>query len=227
MKKHSLVFIILICIFLSLSYSQQKTEWQGKIENEDGAKVVKNPGKPLYGEVTFNLEADLSIGREEDENYFFFRVSRIAVDKQGNIYVVDGGNTRIQVYDNEGQYLRTIGRKGQGPGEFQSPQSVFFNEENGEIYVPDFRSIEVFSSIADYLRTIPLESYNRSYCVSSHGVIIAEKDKAVFDKNNKAAQRKYFASLRFINSQDGSETPIASCPDQPSKFHFQKGKRCR
>ena len=66
---------------------------------EDGVKVVKNPGKHLYVEITFNLEEDLSIGREEDENYMFYRAYGIAVDKQGNIYVVDYGNDHIQVYN--------------------------------------------------------------------------------------------------------------------------------
>jgi hypothetical protein len=142
----------------------------------------------------------------------------MAVDKQGDIYVVDDGNTRIQVFDKEGKYLRTIGRRGQGPGEFRSPQNVFVNNQNGEIYVPDFRSIKVFASNGDYLRTIPLESYNRSYCISSGGAIIGEVDKLTFDENNIIKTRKFFASLRFINSNDGSETTIASYPDQRSKI---------
>jgi hypothetical protein len=95
---------------------------------------------------------------------------------------------------------------------------VFVNDRNGEIYVPDFRSIKVFASSGDYLRTIPLESYNRLYCVSSGGAIIGEIDKLTFDENNIIKTRKYFTSLRFINSKDGSETAIASYPDQLSKI---------
>lgn len=87
-----------------------KDRMERKIEFEDGVKVVKNPGKHLYVEITFNLEENLSIGREEDENYMFYRAYGIAVDKQGNIYVVDRGNDHIQVYDNEGQYLIIIGK---------------------------------------------------------------------------------------------------------------------
>jgi len=65
MKKFSLIFIIFICTFFSAGYSQQKTEWKGKIEYENGIKVIKNPEQPLFGEIIFDLEEDLSTGNVE------------------------------------------------------------------------------------------------------------------------------------------------------------------
>jgi hypothetical protein len=65
------------------------------------------------------LEEDLIIGREDDENYMFYRVKNIEVDNQGNIYVLDAGSHRVQKYDKDGNYLLTIGKRGQGPGEFE------------------------------------------------------------------------------------------------------------
>lgn len=50
------------------------------------------------------------------------------------------------------------------------------------------------------------------------GIIIGETDKPTFDENNITETRKYFASLRFIDNKDGSETTIASYPDQLSKI---------
>ena len=66
-------FIPLILFFLLLlGFSiNQKPQWKGKIEEENGVKVIKNPKEPLYGEITVELEEDLSIGNEEDENYAF------------------------------------------------------------------------------------------------------------------------------------------------------------
>ena len=197
----------------------RQVECEGaEIEYENGVKVIRNPREPLYGEIKLELEEDLSIGNAEDENYLFYRVWHMAVDKQENIYVVDGGNTRIQVFDKEGQYLSTIGRRGQGPGEFRSPQDVFVDDQIGEVYVPDFRSIKVFASNGNYLKTIPLESFNRSYCINPDGIILGEIDKITFDENNVAETRKYFTSLRLINNMNGSETAIASYPDQISKI---------
>ena len=48
----------------------------------------------------------------------------VAVDKAGNIYILDSGNARIQKFGPDGKYLATIGRKGQGPGEFILPDGL-------------------------------------------------------------------------------------------------------
>lgn len=74
--------IVSIVLFLSvfimaISFGGQKSQWKSKIEYEDGIKVIKNPGDPLYGEIEFDLEEDLSIGNEEDENYMFYKGVRI------------------------------------------------------------------------------------------------------------------------------------------------------
>jgi len=202
---------------LTLSHSQQKTEWKGKVEIKEGVRVIQNPAHSLYGKIHFRLEEDLSVGNEEDENYLFYLVWHIAVDKNGNIYVVDWGKKQVKMFDNKGEFIRTIGRQGQGPGEFGSPDGVFINDLNGEIYVPDGFRIEVFSATGDYKRTITLKTYNRSYCISPGGVIIGETDKHIFKDDDKKQTSKILATLRFINSEDGSESTIASFPDQLSK----------
>jgi len=128
---------------LLVSFGGQKAEWKGKIEIEDGIKVIKNPAEPLYGEIKLELEEDLSIGNEEDENYLFYQARDIQVDTDGNIYVLDRGNHRLQVFDKDGKYLRTIGKKGQGPGEFNSPRSLQLDNETGNIFVADYMSMTI------------------------------------------------------------------------------------
>ena len=72
--KSNALHISIIAVFLAIlcsSFGLQNPEWKGKISDEDGVKVVNNPEKPLYGEINFDLEEDLSIGRTDDENYLF------------------------------------------------------------------------------------------------------------------------------------------------------------
>jgi hypothetical protein len=214
----TLFSLIVSVLVLTTGGLAQRQGWKGEILPKDNVKIMKNPDEPLFGEINLELEEDLSIGNEEDENYLFFRTWYLDVDGEGNIYVADGGNTRIQVFDRQGKFLRTIGRKGEGPGEFNHPNTVFVSDLKKEVYVPDFRSIVVFNFDGRYERTIPLQSPNRIYCVSSGGVIVGEVDKVEFDERNIAQTRKYFASLRFLDAEDGSETPIASYPDQISKI---------
>ena len=70
------------------------------------------------------LVEDLVIRASDDDRASFFSVGTIAVDASGLIYVVDSGNTRIQVFDDSGNYVRTLGREGQGPGELMLPSAI-------------------------------------------------------------------------------------------------------
>lgn len=59
------------------------------------------------------------IGSLDDPSTSFHRVSDIARDEAGRIYVADAGNSVVRVYDRSGEYIRDIGRPGPGPGEFE------------------------------------------------------------------------------------------------------------
>ncbi len=170
MKSKTKYFIIgIVCLsFLFISASgDQKSRWKGTIEQEDGVKVIKNPEEPLYGEIEFELELDLSIGGEEfDENHNFIRISDVEVDEEGNIYVFDSRQYRIQKYDRDGKYLKTIGRQGEGPGEFQRASQVTLSAR-GKLYVDDFRKILIFNPDNTFERSINCDFLIRSYLVTS------------------------------------------------------------
>jgi hypothetical protein len=168
------IILSLSAFILLVSFGGQKAEWKGKIETEDGIKVIKNPAEPLYGEIKFELEEDLSIGNEEDENYLFYGARDIQVDTEGNIYVLDSGNHRLQVFDKSGKYLRTIGKRGQGPGEFNSPTSLQLDDETGNIFVKDnmLRKIIIFEKQGKYIdKDILLVEFLIDFCLDSDGCI--------------------------------------------------------
>ena len=59
----------------------------------------------------------LTINREADES--FHRMYDVAMDDSGTIYTVDRDEAAIHIFSAQGKYQGTIGRHGQGPGEFQ------------------------------------------------------------------------------------------------------------
>ncbi len=171
-NKTRLVSIILfLSVFILLvSFGDQKSEWEGRIEIKDGVKIINNPGEPLYGEIKFELEEDLSIGNEDDDNYMFYRVRGIEVDAQGNIYVIDWGNHRIQIFDWNGNYLQTLGRYGQGPGEFQWSMQLKICDSTGKYYIRDgTRFIKVFNKQGKYLEQIQLEKSISDFILNGKG----------------------------------------------------------
>ena len=64
-------------------------------------------------------EEEMRIGDVDDPDYGFSRVAGVDVDDEGNIYVGEALVPEIRVYDADGVLLRRIGRRGEGPGEFQ------------------------------------------------------------------------------------------------------------
>jgi len=148
----------LVIVFLIAS-THQENKWKGTIEEENGIRVTKNPIEPLYGEIAFELEEDLSIGNDSDDNYMFYRVMDICVDEAGNIYVLENRNYRVQKFDRSGQYLQTVGRQGQGPGEFEGPIRLMVDNETGEIHVQDRSRIKTFDEDGSFVRSVHFKNY--------------------------------------------------------------------
>jgi DNA-binding beta-propeller fold protein YncE len=76
----------------------------------------------------------------------------VAVDAEDNIYVVDC-NHCIQVFNREGVWKKTFGRKGSGDGEFNSPWAVAVRKSDGRIFVSDLylHSIQAFNPEGQFL----------------------------------------------------------------------------
>jgi hypothetical protein len=157
MKMPSL-FLWAIFIACSFTFSQaienQKPEWKGKIETENGIPVIKNPKSPLYPAGIFRLEEELCLGKSEgEEAYLFSRINGLDVDDDGSLYVLDNRSAQVRIFDDRGVFLRSIGRKGQGPGEMERPVFVQVGR-SGELMIYDYlrRNLITFSRDGKYLR---------------------------------------------------------------------------
>jgi hypothetical protein len=71
-------------------------------------------------------------------------LSGIALDRAGNVYVSDFSAIRIWVFDKDGRSQRAIGRKGQGPGEFEAPTGLGIGPD-GRLYVRDISRVSRFA----------------------------------------------------------------------------------
>ncbi len=166
-KTKVVLFFLFLSVFIMAILSEgQKAKWEGTIEEKDGVKVIKNPKISLYGEINLELEVDLTIGGEDvDENYMFTRVSDIEVDEEGNIYVLDSRECRIQIYDKDGKYLKTIGRKGEGPGEFQRAGRTALSTK-GKLYVNEYKKIIIFGKDGTFEKNVNTDFHLSSYLVT-------------------------------------------------------------
>jgi DNA-binding beta-propeller fold protein YncE len=101
-------------------------------------------------------EVLLVLGRRNtaaEAEWLFNQPTDIAFGKNGEIYVADGyGNSRIVKFDHEGNFLKSWGRYGGEPGEFNLPHSVVVDDK-GRVYVGDRENqrIQIFDSDGTYL----------------------------------------------------------------------------
>ena len=95
---------------------------------------LQDIGRRGNGPGEFNLPRDLAIGLN------------------GRLYVVDGGNFRVVIFDREGKYLQSFGSVGKQYGQFARPKEVAVDRE-GNVYVVDaaFGNFQIFNPDGELL----------------------------------------------------------------------------
>jgi len=94
----------------------------------------------------------LDIGRRGSGPGEFNLPRDVAVGKDGQLYVVDGGNFRVQIFDRQGRYLQSFGAVGKQLGNFARPKEVA-TDRQGNVYVADaaFGNFQIFTADGELL----------------------------------------------------------------------------
>ncbi|MBU8869504.1 MAG: 6-bladed beta-propeller [Gemmatimonadales bacterium] len=87
----------------------------------DGVVHVRNGETPSEGISTIELQEMWRVGDEDDEHIFGV-ISDVLADDDGNLYLLDMQLSQVSVYSPDGEFLRTISRRGEGPGEVRESQ---------------------------------------------------------------------------------------------------------
>lgn len=126
---------LLVSTTLSVPSSHAGSAWKGTEQEVEGKLVIHNPDEAIDPPLTITLEESFRLGGwDGGEDEFFGVIAAIIEDEQGNLYVLDAQLNEIKVYDANGAYLNTIGREGEGPGEFRGAGSLFWLP-NGDLGV--------------------------------------------------------------------------------------------
>ena len=89
----------------------------------------------------------------------FRQPTDVAWDSNGNIYITDGYiNSRVAKFDKNGDWVKSWGTKGTGPGQFNLPHAIAI-DRNNNIYVGDRsnRRIQVFDTEGKFLRMFTID----------------------------------------------------------------------
>jgi DNA-binding beta-propeller fold protein YncE len=117
--------------------------------------------------------------------------THIAVDRNnGNVFVTDTNNFRVQVFDKDGTYLRKFGQLGDNPGDFSRPKGIAVDSES-HVYVADaaFNNFQIFDDMGKLLLAIGNLGQGAGQFQLPGGLYIDDKDRLyVADTLNKRVE---------------------------------------
>ena len=116
-----------------------------------------------------------------NNNGQFYHLNGLVFSSNKMLYVVDGGNHRVQVFQQDDKFAFTFGSKGSNPGQFQFPVRIAIDTDN-RVLVSDHHGnhISLFSHTGSFISRITCNS-PWAITVSPDGHIIASCD----GENNK------------------------------------------
>lgn len=182
-----------------------------------GIVVVTNEGAERF--LDWRFERILDLGDVDSGPAAFFRVfsTSIGVDSADNLYVLDAGNYRVSVFDRSGLHVRSYGRQGGGPGEFDFPSDMAVSSA-GVAAVYDFgrRALVFFDAEGSYTGMFPLAgTLARKVRLLDDGTIVAAVTQTAATADSVDVRVLSFASdtveLASVRRIDRSPSQQSAC----------------
>ncbi len=127
------------------------------VRDSAGVQIVEN-ATPLSELPVWTLSPEpvLDIGvLDGAEEYQLFRVSAATRLTSGDIAILNSGTSEVRIFDADGVHIRTIGREGEGPGEFRSTSALWQLESDGDealmVWDGQLQRLSTFSLDGDLL----------------------------------------------------------------------------
>lgn len=176
----------------------------------------------------FDLAGKLlfSFGKPGDGDGEFNYPLSAAVNREGEIFIADTQNARIQRFTPDGKFVLKFGQRGDGPSDFAIIKGVAIDSEN-HVYVTDGKAhnIKIFDDKGDYLLTIggpyslqPEGKVAPGGFLIPQGIYIDKNDTIyVVDQLNRRFQVFQYLTPAYLKEHPITElTPAAETPGGPA-----------
>jgi hypothetical protein len=170
------------------------------LQAADRALLVHNSLKDIeacQGKLKLKLVRTWGGEDEKDENKFFKTPTSVILDKNGLVYICDIHKHCVKVFKHSGEYVRTIGRRGKGPGDVFAPTSIALSP-GGDLVVYELggRRIQWFSPEGKSKKI-----QKETKLINSFGMT-ANNELAVF------IREKAHKTKKLISILDGNGNPV-------------------
>jgi len=191
------------------------------VDRDGNVWVTDGQGKDGKGHQVFKFSPDgkvlLTLGKAGttgDGPDTFNAPSSVLVAPNGDIFVGDGhgGNTnaRIVKFAKDGKFIKTWGKKGAAPGEFDTPHALAM-DSRGRLFVGDRNNnrIQIFDQDGNYIdQWAQFSRPSGVYIDRSDVVYVADSESESVSKNHDGWKR----GIRVGKASDGSLTALIPDP---------------
>jgi DNA-binding beta-propeller fold protein YncE len=128
--------------------------------------------------------------------------SDVAVSKDRLIYVVDGVNNQIKVFDHNGKFVSSFGRQGSGRGEFRFPLGIDI-DSSGKVYIADSGNhrIQIFNPGGSYIAEIKIPSKEKNPADPTDVVVDDSRNRCyIVDNDNHSILVYDLSTLKWIKT---------------------------
>jgi len=129
----------------------------------EGVTRAVSSSVPKYSEPLFEYEEVLWLNQDYDRpESLLNRAGATELGDDGCYYVTDFGDQRIAVFDRDGEYSHSIGREGEGPGEFRYPSILWIRDGQIAVYDQGLSRTLIFETSGNYVKqySLPLTGFN-------------------------------------------------------------------
>ncbi len=96
------------------------------VADSAGVAVAVTPGVVAEASLDWTVAdtPDLVLGDSEGGQQEFYRITGLRQVPDGRVAVLDRGSLSVRFFDTDGAWVQSVGREGEGPGEFVAPTLV-------------------------------------------------------------------------------------------------------
>jgi len=190
------------------------------VDREGNVWVTDGQGKDGKGHQVFKFSPDgkvlMTLGKAGvagDGPDTFNQPSDVIVAANGDIFVADGhggnANARIVKFSKDGKFVKTWGKKGTAPGEFDTPHALAFDSK-GRLFVGDRGNnrIQIFDQDGKFLEQWTQFSRPSGLFIDQNDVLYVADSES-----NTARHPGWKRGIRVGNAKDGSVQAFIPDPE--------------
>lgn len=177
----------------------------------------------------------LEIGLKEAENRPIGDATDAVLGPSGRLYLIDFPMREVKVFGRDGSFIRSLGRQGQGPGEYLAPTSITRSPWGDRLAVTDLSGERVLiadAGIDSFVETrqtvVPLSAMSALHGVADTLFVLGGADNPLMDQPSEAAVvaadgrsvRQFLAEPRRLHRKPVVQNVLRAVGAQTTRFLY-------